>query len=362
MSDDIPLDLMNSFEIEIVENVETDSDDYTDTDPDLPASLSSISYVGNHLKKEEYDYKLSQLPHTNAVINNLIYCLNHWQFPRLVSTMERIRTETYFFTPIEDIRLAIGLFYKYVKVRNWLKKIVYKKRYQKCQNIINSTDLCLVDISNNNSIYRYYDIHNSCIYLFSRRDLIHIFKMALCNNQFEFPNSYTPRNPYTNLEFSVKTMLEMCSYLKQEYRLLNKTLPNYISQFIDSYYNVQLYFMTYMSNHVFKSYKQYIDNLDEHQWSNEFKQFINDHMLYRQYCPICMPNVIGKSMLRRLVGTILAINYLNNLGDGSMGNAIEIYKYTCFMYDIHYEIGHERTHSEQRRIVRAVRRANRTNS
>jgi len=357
------LDISSNFIANIfsefrIENDISDSDDEFDIYlenqiPVLPAALLYINFNSNIDNK--FKYSLSDKLHTNNEANTLIEFYNNRQFYKLIDRIERLRKETYFFSSIEDLTIAIEIFNKYVKIKNWLRRVLYNRQLKKCTNIVNTTDLCFMDISANISIYNYYDLTNSSIYLFTRTDLVRIMKMSLLNTQYEYPNSYTPRNPYTNLEFSIKDIVEIILYLEHEYRIIGKSIPNYIIYYKNSYYDVELYYRNYMSNNVYRSYKNYIDELEIEQWWNEYSQFILDHRLSQLYCKDCLVKNIGIFLIRRLVSPVLSIHYLNNMGNYTMGNAIDIYKYLCSKMNIKFENNHYRSHIQPRRLVRARR-------
>jgi hypothetical protein len=345
------LNLLEEFEIEL--SIDVDSDDQNDA-PDCPPNISYIQF--SNLLDYRNSYSFSNKIHTNNTANKLVELYNHKQFYKLVDQIERLRTEKYFFSEYEDLTICIDIFNKYVKIKQWLRKIFYRRALAKCKQVVNTTDLCFVDLHDRSTVFHYHDIENSSIYLFTRTDLIRVLKMALLNNQFEFPNAYSPRNPYTNLEFNTKSLVEIVNYLEIEYRKIGKCLPNYIVYFKNSYYDIDLYYRNYMSNHVYRCYKNYIDELVDSDWFSEFIQFVRDNMLYSLFCKQCLLDTIGPIMIRKLVSPVLAIYYLNNIGDRSMGDAVEIYRYICNEYKIHYAEGHYKTHQEPRRILRARRR------
>ena len=63
-------------------------------------------------------------------------------------------------------------------------------------------DLCLVPFASLDSRKIMRILHNKCIYRFNIHDLINIIHTSLTNQHFMLPAPITPKNPYTNLEFS----------------------------------------------------------------------------------------------------------------------------------------------------------------
>jgi hypothetical protein len=80
-------------------------------------------------------------------------------------------------------------------------------------------------------------VENRCVYKFNIYDLINIITSALFQQSFMFLNTQFPKNPYTNLNFSVHNLYNI--YIKCMSRSIQ--IPEVIQRFCKSEFNIETF-------------------------------------------------------------------------------------------------------------------------
>ena len=89
------------------------------------------------------------------------------------------------------------------KKRNYSNYFIYKGRLWYSQESYNKTDFLLNNINLQTKNVIVINDKNSLKYwLFTKRDIISIFKLALLHRDDFIPEPMIPKNPYNNLEFT----------------------------------------------------------------------------------------------------------------------------------------------------------------
>lgn len=129
---------------------------------------------------------------------------------------------------------AMEIFNKSQKTYSGFSKLAQTFRIKKAKMQI-ITDLYMNPIGKN---VRYMIIYqDGSKYMFKLSDLINIVTTALTNSNFFFAEALYPKNPYTNVEFSRGTLLEI--YLQSRYS--NFKMPELLYGFIKCEFNLDAF-------------------------------------------------------------------------------------------------------------------------
>ena len=114
----------------------------------------------------------------------------------------------------------------------------YHILYNKKWNIVNSNDLYLTRFKDDdNNIIQVYDYINRSIYVFRIYELLSIYKNALYHNGLDddedgtqiLPSPCYPKNPYTNLKFTLQQHINIYISLLSIYCKNKRTLPKIVA-------------------------------------------------------------------------------------------------------------------------------------
>lgn len=143
------------------------------------------------------------------------------------------------FISVNDKEESLYLFGKTQKMYHILSRFVTLCKYKIAVVNVN-TDLNLnkLTLVNNRCIEIF---QNNSKYYFTISDLINIFNSSLTYSTHFFAESYTPKNPYTNEEFSLGILLKI--YLAIRYS--NFKIPLLIEMFHKSCYNISNFIKNY---------------------------------------------------------------------------------------------------------------------
>lgn len=142
-------------------------------------------------------------------------------------------------------------------IKRFLTKCIQRHRYS--QESYNKTDFLLNNINlQTKNVIVINDKKSLKYWLFTKRDIISIFKLALLHREDFVPEPMIPKNPYNNLEFTKEQLF----YIYYKLNSLSYRLPTILYLFEDSDYNIEIFEKLYDRYLLSSSTQSYIDNLE----------------------------------------------------------------------------------------------------
>ena len=292
--------------------------------------------------------------HNNNLINwdilYFIYCYKHKEFRRIGMLMEFLINKTKALYLDEMYVSLLNHIDAIVKIKNFINK--YKNRYKTPPLKINNLSLNLTSFNKN---YVKININNS-IYTFDIKNLVKLYKFSLLNvNKYYYLNCKLEplKNPYTNIEFSIKEHIIFYENISKFYMKIGKFLPNFLVDFKICYFNTRIYKNFKSDILCYNSVNSYLLNTTKLVLNIEFKTMIRgSSLLERHYCSLCFKCID----IRLHFLHAIKLYILNSNSIYSFGLFEEEYVRMCSLLNIKLEPNHIKSH---RRILKTrVRRRN----
>jgi len=120
------------------------------------------------------------------------------------------------------------------------------------------------------------------IWVFTIKDIIQIFKLAILNQENYFPSPHIPKNPYTNQKFTygqLHNIILQLNYLK-------KKLPVFISIFVNADFDLDIMEESHRIYFDLKAIDNEIENYSETKYKRKIKYIIKTESDYKlcKYC------------------------------------------------------------------------------
>lgn len=238
---EVVMNISNTYEI-MKPNIETDKNNYI-----LYSYLKSkektiknktfltliCSYICNDDEKEKCGY-ITIYKRLNTYVIDNIFC----------SKQQKLSI-------INDI-------YEFKKTMNILRRFVIKLKWRYAKKYDIDTDLCLNSLSNLRENQTIKLLQNKTIYTFSVFDMKKLFTMGLMNNDHLYFEPILPKNPYTNVVFSINELYIISKYLKK-----NTHLPAYIHSFIENNFDLDKFTIYNQPLLIENTVKSYIGTLSK---------------------------------------------------------------------------------------------------
>ena len=193
-------------------------------------------------------------------------------------------------------------------------------------------DNCL-KINNNNNIYR-----------FNTTNLIQLIRYNIENitDQFYLCQTLSSlKNPYTNLDFSLKEKIMIYENIKTYYLEHKKIIPEYIINFKKCYFDEKRYSSVNFIKLLNTSADEYLNNINNETFKEEFLYMVSSSpFIKRRYCSICFKKINLKNNFSETVKLYI----LNSNNIFSYGYYEEKFKETCYLLNIRLELGHNKKH------------------
>ncbi len=294
-------------------------------------------------------YSFSSDFNVNKYANLLISNLINNKYHSLIQTYLSIINNHGLFSEFLDKKQIFDIYYKYTKIRNFIRRRIYQKNIKKC-HFINESDLALNPfLSDDTNILCVYDIENKSIYRFRFNELVQIIKFSLLYRSIDYSTPKPIKNPYTNNLFNLKQLVQIFSFIKKQYFNYQKQIPSYLFQFSNSYFNIDIFNKHYSNNNLYKVHNEYIDSLDEDEWWIEFNDFIKVYPdIKKSFCKLCAIDKYPDTF-RQYFSSILTINFMNDSDIYNMGHAKDIYECLSKRLGLYFNQGHSIIHSKNKR-------------
>lgn len=148
--------------------------------------------------------------------------------------------------------------YEFKKTMNILRRFIVRLKWRYAKVYDCDTDLCLNPLSNLRENQTIKLLQNRTIYTFSIYDMKKLFIMGLMNNNNLYYEPRFPKNPYTNMVFSVNELYIISKYLKN-----NAQLPAYIHSFIENDFDLDKFTIYNQPLLIENTVKSYVDTLSK---------------------------------------------------------------------------------------------------
>ena len=294
-------------------------------------------------------YNFSDVTAIHYLSNKIIKLYNTKNFIQLNNEINKLHDSRLLFLTQTDnytYRVEIvDIFTKYIKIKNYIRAKLLAKRIKKCR-LINECDINQTVIDEKTNYYELYDVKELSIYKLTLYELINIYKHSIQYREYDYSLPKSPRNPYTNLDFTLKQNIQIYHYILEQYCKKQRVLPSYMVYFKNSYFDSRLINKSYNVLMTYHCYRDYLDNMTNNEWWGNFKTFIYSHNILRQtFCIDCIKKDILKiatfNIFRRLISPVLCTHILNINNSWSMGNAVDNYVKIAQTYNIYYETNHK---------------------
>ena len=144
-------------------------------------------------------------------------------------------------------------------------------------NIENLSEKIIINEKNTNKIYA-----------FTPESMASLFKMALLNQEESIPYPCYPKNPYTNVKFTLKENLYIYQELDSYYKNKNRKIPLIIRLFRESQFNLDKFSSIHNNYLGILACNNFVKSLAQNDFNEMLKEFIIDNKMNRKICYKCI--------------------------------------------------------------------------
>ena len=307
-------------------------------------TVSDVAY-----SHKEFNFSRITLEYsTNVLVNSdfclLITCINNRDYFKIGETITGLENKTKaFYSP--DMKKELLLLLKsFLVIRRYIQRRYINKSTARR---VNELSLSLSPIKPEKSIELYI---NNIIYVFDINELLKIYKYSLYSidsNLYLNATLNSPKNPYTNIVFTLKEKIILYNKFKDYYISIGRSFPVYLEKFKGVYFDIDLYLRYNFDSLMLKSVSAYIQDLSKKQFDSEFKIMIDSSFSSRNsYCKYCYK----KRDLRELFSKTLKLYILNSNNIFIFGNYTREFCEIAEKNNLYFDKGHIKLH---RRRLRA---------
>jgi len=218
------------------------------------------------------------------------------------------------FTCIQDKEDINNIFYRNLKLKNIINKIIIKNRLYKVSKIP-PVNKYLLDLSSESDqlTSNYLDIYTDSSFVFYHRfsinELGNMFKASLSNQAYGRANPFTPLNPYSGEPFKEAEIYKIFAYfsyhnikmpIQMELLKLSKFDPMRMVDLFDLYFIKQ-------------SSETYIKDFTDSEWFEYFYEFCYSSRIKKKIC-ICLKCLKLLPNIRILFTKGLVVHFLESNG------------------------------------------------
>ena len=307
-------------------------------------------------KKSKYEFCPNTLVNDDFI--NYIKFINRQDFMALLYLMEKMyKKERIFYKDSDYI-----LFYKLSGAFNKIRQFYYKFKYPKYSKIsdVNEYSLSLLPIKDLSDIVNL--TINGNRYRFEATELLTIYKFSLNSVDENFYLSrelIPPKNPYTNIPFTIKQNITIFNQLKKYLFKIGKHLPSFLIQFKECHFNLGFYKRLNLNRLSLVSVNKYVDIMSNEEFKSEFHDIVQNESIKEIYCRHCYKKYdIYKIFKQTMIYYILNSNEIYIFGYYVM-DFIKRAKINKIMYDDSHRTFHK---MQLRRKKRSSRNSSRATS
>lgn len=300
----------------------------------------------------EFNFSKNPLTFSRNMLVNCDFCvlinhINNRNYIELKEIMTRLHNDTQAFYSADMKKELLKLLDSYLIIRRAIQRIYNKTRMSPKR--VNELNLSLLPISPNNSL----DIViNNAIYCFDVVDLLKIYRYSvhdISGDLYLSGDIKPPRNPYTNIPFSLKENVIIYNAFKKYYISIGRSIPIYLEKLKSAYFDIELYLRYNFDFLMSKSVGAYISNLSKREFKIEFMTMIYSSLVTKNnYCRRCY----NKYNLPEIFSKTLLLYILNSNNIFVFGNYIECFGEVVERNNLILKKNHNKLH---RRRIRKYR-------
>lgn len=201
--------------------------------------------------------------------------------------------------------------YEFKKTMNILRRFIVRLKWKHAKVYDCDTDLCLNPLSNLRENQTIKLLQNRTIYTFSIYDMKKLFTMGLMNNDNLYYEPRLPKNPYTNVVFSVYELYIISKYLKN-----NTQLPAYIHSFIENDFDLDKFIIYNQPLLIEKTVKSYVSTLSKIVKYSKIMDLFKKYTRYSLAKTANIDNVVNKLNYAVFLYYKIELLSLNCIDDG----------------------------------------------
>lgn len=282
----------------------------------------------NKIEKREFNFSSNKFKFSNHFLVNdlfceMIKCINS-KTPKSFINMSKYITELndgkkVFFSK-EMTKECFQLLKAFLKIKNYIQKQTLK--YGKI-NQINQFNLLLQPFD---KIYTIHIIKDCSSYVFDVKEIIKIYRYSLQNidkHLYMTGNLLYPRNPYTNIPFTLKENIIIYEKIQDYYFSIKKNIPVYLINFKNCYFDIEKYLNFNFPFLMKSSIISYLSQLSDKNFKFEFNDMVgSSNIIKKSYCRYCFKKLNLKNIFLHTV----ALYILNSNSIFIFGNYINKFK------------------------------------
>ena len=280
----------------------------------------------------------------NIAVNNDIINYIHYTKKKDVTNMLILLNSVYKKRRLFYLDDDYQTFEKYRYSLYKIKKFLMINRLSIDYQVINTESLELETFQKDDHIVEL--INDNKIYKFKIEDLLHVYKYALhktSKNIYLNHKMEPPKNPYTNLSFTLKDNIIIFDNFTKYYMRKKCIMPAYLSGYQECYYDVNTYFIKYYFTIMIKSVSDYVLDLNYRDFYMEFLDMVDSNdVLIGSYCSKCY----SKLNLREIFTHTVILFILNSNRIYIYGNYtidyIKVAKKNNIFFDKYHQFKHRK--------------------
>ncbi len=200
-----------------------------------------------------------------------LYFFNHMPHVHIFHSIENNR---YLIPEIKERLYEIYVRAK--KLHDSFLKLIVKYKSRKIIDMNIETDLCLNSMEEIGKNSKMNIIVDGSKYQFRYSDLFRIFKTSLTKNEMLFVEPEIPKNPYTNLKFTIPEMYHIYLSMKDT----RYTIPECIERFFKYNLDMSLYCFEYHGQLKDMAIDNYISNMEKDDFFDNLQDMFEEAIVY----------------------------------------------------------------------------------
>lgn len=294
----------------------------------------------------------------NTLINEdfcmLINAINNRNYIKVRDFMIPLRNNTRAFYSIEMKKDLFNLLDSYLVIRRFIQR-TYRKNCDTPKRV-NELNLLLLPILPKKSL----DIViNNSIYCFDITNLLKIYRYTIHDIDtclYLSGDIEPPKNPYTNIAFSLKENVIIYNAFKKYYISIGRSIPIYLEKLKTAYFDIELYLKYNFNFLMLKSVSRYLNNLSKREFKIEFMTMISASFTTKNnYCRHCYKKVD----LYKIFSKTVELYIMNSNNIFTFGNYLGEFHNMAMINNLLFKTSHKKLH--RRHIRRYRQRSNITN-
>tara|TARA_B100001093_G_scaffold178230_1_gene170858 strand:- start:3392 stop:4705 length:1314 start_codon:yes stop_codon:yes gene_type:complete len=232
------------------------------------------------------------------------FFFSSFYYKKKINSFNEMKTNI--FISEKDKNKLSEIFFKAQLLYKLFKKFYIKKTYHKYKIHNNDRDLNLIPLTNYDNKFIVSIVEDNIIYKYTIFDLLKIIKNSLCYSYAMFVEPRHPKNPYTNIEFSLYNLYNIYFITKN----LDINFPILLNIYFQSNFdldNLTIDYESIIRDEIIKNYYSDASN------TKKYNDIINILSKYKKFAPtIVVHRRFSKNEVIDKLGFLLELNlYVN---------------------------------------------------